>query len=103
VLATQKRSTRKTRSAVRFSRDAKKTLELALRQALRMQHNYIGTEHLLLGIMQQDKDPATSVLGELKIEPEATEKWFEDQIEKILGGHRGGRAVLRPIELEERT
>jgi hypothetical protein len=88
VLATQRRSTRKARSAVRFSRDAKKTLELALRQALRMQHNYIGTEHLLLAIMQQEKDPATSVLSELKIEHDATEKWLENQIEKILAGRR---------------
>jgi hypothetical protein len=88
VLATQERSTRKARSAVRFSRDAKKTLELALRQALRMQHNYIGTEHLLLGIMQQEKDSATNVLSDLKVEHEATEEWIEDQIETILAGRR---------------
>jgi ATP-dependent Clp protease ATP-binding subunit ClpA len=34
----------------RFSREAKKVLELALREALAMRHNYIGTEHLLLGL-----------------------------------------------------
>jgi ATP-dependent Clp protease ATP-binding subunit ClpA len=88
VLATPRRSTRKARSAVTFSRDAKKTLELALRQALRMQHNYIGTEHLLLGIMQQEKDSATTVLSDLKIEHEATERWLEDQIERILAARR---------------
>ncbi|MGH3508679.1 MAG: Clp protease N-terminal domain-containing protein [Nocardioidaceae bacterium] len=33
-----------------FSRSAKKVLELALREALRLRHNYIGTEHLLLGL-----------------------------------------------------
>jgi ATP-dependent Clp protease ATP-binding subunit ClpA len=36
----------------RFSRDSKKVLELALREALALRHNYIGTEHLLLGLVR---------------------------------------------------
>ena len=36
----------------RFSRPAKKTLELALREAVALRHNYIGTEHLLLGLVR---------------------------------------------------
>jgi ATP-dependent Clp protease ATP-binding subunit ClpC len=40
-----------------FTPDAKKTLELSLRQALSFKHNYIGTEHILLGLAQAD--PAT--------------------------------------------
>jgi hypothetical protein len=84
ILNTQKRAPRKARSAVRFSGDAKKTLELALRQALRMGHNYIGTEHLLLGIMQQDKDPAATLLGELKMTYDETCKWLEAELAKLL-------------------
>jgi ATP-dependent Clp protease ATP-binding subunit ClpA len=84
VLATQKRSTRKARSAVRFGRDAKKTLELALRQALRMGHNYIGTEHLLLGVLQQDKDPATEVLASLEVTYDETRGWLEQELNKLL-------------------
>jgi ATP-dependent Clp protease ATP-binding subunit ClpA len=38
----------------RFSRPAKKVLELSLREAIALRHNYIGTEHLLLGLVRQD-------------------------------------------------
>ena len=37
----------------RFSRPAKKVLELALREAIALRHNYIGTEHLLLGLVRE--------------------------------------------------
>ena len=40
-----------------FSPQAKKTLELSLREALKLGHNYIGTEHLLLGVLQLGDDP----------------------------------------------
>jgi Clp amino terminal domain, pathogenicity island component len=88
ILATQKRGTRKARSNVRFSREAKKTLELALRQALRMGHNYIGTEHLLLGVMQQENDPATTILAELNMSYDDTCRWLEDELDKIIAGKR---------------
>src|SRR5690242_1304192 len=39
---------------VRFSRDSRKVLELALREAVALRHNYIGTEHLLLGLARCD-------------------------------------------------
>ncbi|HEX3705956.1 MAG TPA: Clp protease N-terminal domain-containing protein [Mycobacteriales bacterium] len=84
ILATQKRQTRKARSDVRFSREAKKTLELALRQALRMAHNYIGTEHLLLGVMQQEKDPATALLTSLTVTYDDTCAWLAEELEKVL-------------------
>jgi len=38
----------------KFSRSAKKVLELALREAISLRHNYIGTEHLLLGLARVD-------------------------------------------------
>src|SRR5438105_4909705 len=48
-------STRK-RSNPPFTKPAKKALELALREALQLGHNYIGTEHLLLGVVRgQDR------------------------------------------------
>ncbi|MFI0445355.1 Clp protease N-terminal domain-containing protein [Actinomadura sp. 6N118] len=47
-----------------FGPSAKKSLELSLRQALRLKHNYIGAGHVLLGILQ-DRDPrAVRVLVE---------------------------------------
>ena len=41
------------RVRTRFSRDGKKVLELALREAIALQHNYIGTEHILLGLVRE--------------------------------------------------
>jgi ATP-dependent Clp protease ATP-binding subunit ClpA len=38
------------RARTRFSREAKKVLELSLREAVALHHNYIGTEHILLGL-----------------------------------------------------
>jgi ATP-dependent Clp protease ATP-binding subunit ClpA len=38
-----------------FERDAKKALELALREAVRLGHGFIGTEHLLLGLMHEGR------------------------------------------------
>jgi len=38
---------------VRFSRPSKKVLELALREAISLRHNYIGTEHVLLGLVRE--------------------------------------------------
>ena len=44
---------RKQRGHIRFSRAAKKVLELALREAVALHHGYIGTEHLLLGLVRE--------------------------------------------------
>ncbi len=45
-----------------FTPRAKKTLELALREALRLQHNYIGTEHILLGVIGEGEGVGARVL-----------------------------------------
>ena len=42
------------RPRTRFSRASKKALELSLREAVSLGHDYIGTEHLLLGLVRQD-------------------------------------------------
>src|ERR1700712_2246092 len=44
---------RRSRGHIRFSRASKKVLELALREAVALRHNYIGTEHLLLGLVRE--------------------------------------------------
>jgi len=54
-----------------FTSDAKRVLERSLREAVRMGHNYIGTEHLLLGLLREQDATAFRVLLELRIEPEA--------------------------------
>jgi ATP-dependent Clp protease ATP-binding subunit ClpC len=56
-----------------FTPRAKKTLELALREALQLGHNYIGTEHILLGLIREGESkgtsPATQVLNGLGVDP----------------------------------
>ena len=50
-----------------FTPRAKKTLELSLRQALRLGHNYIGTEHLLLGLLAEGEGVGCMVLVKLGV------------------------------------
>lgn len=46
----------------RFTPRAKKVLELALREALRLHHDYIGTEHILLGLLREGRGLAAEIL-----------------------------------------
>jgi ATP-dependent Clp protease ATP-binding subunit ClpC len=46
-----------------FTPRAKKALELSLREALQLGHNYIGTEHILLGLVREGEGTAASILG----------------------------------------
>src|SRR6266498_4501003 len=54
-----------------FTREAKKTLELSLREALALRHDSIGTEHVLLGLTRAADEPAAGVLRALQAPPEA--------------------------------
>jgi ATP-dependent Clp protease ATP-binding subunit ClpC len=51
-----------------FTPRAKKVLELALREALALQHNYIGTEHILLGLVRDGDGVAMRILSDLGAE-----------------------------------
>ena len=52
-----------------FTPRAKKVLELSLREALQLNHSYIGTEHLLLGLVREGEGVATQVLLSLGADP----------------------------------
>jgi hypothetical protein len=90
ILAANQKSRRRAMSDVRFSGESKKTLELALRTALSMNHNYIGTEHLLLGILKQPKDPATRLLAERNVTLESAESWLIAELDRILKARQAG-------------
>lgn len=60
---------RRGRGHLPFSAPAKKALEQALRQALELKHGYIGSEHVLLGLISSDGDPAARTLQRLGISP----------------------------------
>lgn len=53
-----------------FTPRTKKVFELSLKEARRMNHNYIGTEHLLLGVMKEGESVAVRILIELGVDPQ---------------------------------
>jgi ATP-dependent Clp protease ATP-binding subunit ClpC len=75
----------------RFTEDAKKVLTLAQEEAERAHHSYIGTEHLLLGLLRQPDTTAAEVLRELGIDIDAVRA----TIASVLG--RNERIDIRQI------
>lgn len=57
-----------------FSPGAKKLLELSVREAVRLEHNYIGTEHMLLGLLRDRKNPVAGALVRLGITTAAADR-----------------------------
>ena len=53
-----------------FTPRAKRVLELALREALSLGHNYVGTEHILLGLVRVNQGGAARILGDLDADAE---------------------------------
>jgi hypothetical protein len=68
---------------VRFSRESKKTLELSLRAALNLGHNYIGTEHILLGVLANEGGSGAEVLTGLGIARDAIEQWTVAELDRL--------------------
>jgi ATP-dependent Clp protease ATP-binding subunit ClpC len=59
-----------TTGQVPFTDRAKKTLELALQEAIGLGQTYIGTEHILLGLVALNEGPATRILGDFDVGPD---------------------------------
>ncbi|MCS6712614.1 ATP-dependent Clp protease ATP-binding subunit [Brachybacterium sp. EF45031] len=68
-----------------FTPRAKKVLELSLREALQLGHNYIGTEHILLGLLRETEGTAVKVLSRLNAEPSAVRQ----EVLERLSGYQG--------------
>ncbi len=68
-----------------FTPRAKKVLELSLREAMQLGHNYIGTEHILLGLIREGEGVAAQVLIKLG----AGMSRVRRQVIQILGGEGG--------------
>ncbi|MYW69998.1 ATP-dependent Clp protease ATP-binding subunit [Streptomyces sp. SID8379] len=64
-----------------FDADAKKALELTFREALRLGHNYIGTEHILLALLEQEN--GSGLLSGLGITKEASESDIAAALEAL--------------------
>ena len=70
-----------------FTPRAKKVLELSLREALQLGHNYIGTEHILLGLIREGEGVATQVLVKLG----ADLGRVRQTVIQLISGYQGGK------------
>ena len=78
-----------------FTPRAKKVLELSLREALQLGHNYIGTEHILLGLIREGEGVAAQVLTKLG----ADLSTVRQQVIQLLSGYQGKEpAATGPAE-----
>ncbi|MCC6168396.1 MAG: ATP-dependent Clp protease ATP-binding subunit [Caldilineaceae bacterium] len=81
----------------RFTKRARRVLTLAQEEALRLNHNYIGTEHLLLGLVREENGVAVKVLRELGVDPGQVIR----AVERTVG--RGERPPFGKPTLAPRT
>jgi Clp amino terminal domain, pathogenicity island component len=63
---------------------AKKVLELTVREALRLGHNYVGTEHLLLGVLAEEEGVGAKILVGLGLAKDRAESWMLAQIPETM-------------------
>ena len=74
-----------------FTPRAKKVLELSLREALQLGHNYIGTEHILLGLIREGEGVAAQVLVKLGADLHRVRQ----QVIQLLSGYQGKETVVQ--------
>lgn len=68
---------------VPFSAGLKKVHELVVREALRLGHNYIGTEHILLGLLEAEDEPGARLLAALGVTKSDVESWTMEALEEL--------------------
>ena len=79
-----------------FTPHAKKVLELALEEASNLGHNYIGTEHLLLGLIREQEGIAAQALQNIKVRLEDV----REEVLELLGPEPGEKTVSRLADVE---
>src|ERR687885_549880 len=72
----------------RFTERARQVLELALREALSLGHNYIGTEHILLGLVRENEGVAARIL----LDFDADSEKIRNEVIRMLSGPGGRRS-----------
>ncbi|MHA7305751.1 ATP-dependent Clp protease ATP-binding subunit [Arthrobacter sp. TMN-49] len=80
-----------------FTPRAKKVLELSLREALQLGHNYIGTEHILLGLIREGEGVAAQVLVKLG----ADLARVRQQVIQLLSGYQGKEPAVSGGQQQE--
>jgi ATP-dependent Clp protease ATP-binding subunit ClpA len=82
-----------TTGQIPFTPRAKKVLELALREALSLGHNYIGTEHILLGLVRENEGVAARILLDFDADAEK----IRNEIIRMLSGPGRRREQPKPL------
>jgi ATP-dependent Clp protease ATP-binding subunit ClpC len=81
-----------------FTPRAKKVLELSLREALSLKHNYIGTEHILLGLVRENEGVAARILVDFDADAET----IRNEIMRVLSGP-GGPGLVHTETVQHRA
>ena len=87
---------RRIRMNDRFTQRVRKVLFLARDEAGRLQHDYIGTEHLLLGMIREGEGVAANVLRRMNIDFERIQKAVEDSVTAPMGPVSIGEIPFTP-------
>jgi hypothetical protein len=74
--------------SIPFTGGAKKTMELAVREALKLGHNYVGTEHILLGVLDDEEVAGNGALTGLGITPERAQQWLGAELQRLAEAKR---------------
>ena len=77
-----------TRSVLPYSAEAGQIIDQASQEAIRLQHNYIGTEHLLLGVLEDEIVAGTGTLSGLGITRERVEEWLGPELKRLAEAKR---------------
>ncbi|HEY5132681.1 MAG TPA: ATP-dependent Clp protease ATP-binding subunit, partial [Candidatus Krumholzibacteriaceae bacterium] len=80
----------------KFTERVRKVIYLARDEANRLQHDYIGTEHLLLGILRLGEGIAAEVLQRLEVDPEQIQQTIENMVKPSGGTLTVGEIPLTP-------
>jgi len=91
------KGTERSERSDKFTERAKRVLTHSQREAQRLNHNYIGTEHLLLGLLKEQDGVAAKVLEEMGV----TFQDARDQVAEIIG--RGDKPAIGNISMTPRT
>src|ERR1022692_784172 len=83
-----------------FTARAKKVLELSLREALQLDHNYIGTEHILLGLIREGEGVAAQVLVQLGAD---LSRVRQQVIRRLHGAGSGAEAAAAAGQMSRLT
>jgi ATP-dependent Clp protease ATP-binding subunit ClpC len=76
-----------------FTERVRKVLAMAREEAARLHHEYVGTEHILLGLIREGEGVAATVLQNLSVELDDIQQKIEETVKKGKAGQTTGPAL----------